>query len=743
VAEKQMYKEEMDRLGFASGGWFKKLAALGSFFDTVADAAPAPPRTEYENLQDQANKKYKDRPADKEMFDVTTNYLMEQKDRNIQDAELGDALAGVARNYSNVNPIKFIRNYPIKEIELNYDNIKTQYERTNIFHENMIPLWQAEEKKRNKLWTDYKSVRDSPETLRLLAEIDSVDEQLEKLRAVGDYAGSTKLHKMIREPLWDEMIAARDKGWAEYSAINEALGDRWVESTRKIREFEYGKPRELKATPLSEQDIRIYAGRIKDPEHRKYTTALLEDSKRQFEEREAARLDPNWRDPKLSNISGDQTNVQPAILAEIDRVNLSKPIVDSPYRRWGFKPAWDIDKQELTSTGTPFGFESDEDAYVYSSLLGRERLSPTKWLYNKVKNLVRGGKLPIQYLSFTPDQMYSLLGESDQQRILGQMSMSDDPYVDRTEWDDPDTKTHELLHRYFKLAEFNKDGKFFGGDGNLATEEFFVRAYTKKIYGEDLNEWFWSDLQSYLDTGGYSNYNFEKAGTDEYTIPMDLTKFRKKLPAMIERFEKAVAGKDYDPEFGSLALEEILVTAPRQQGYAPPPKQSIKAVEEKSLLSRGVSAAKRFYNRTMEQIADHYNINYEGIKPRAENTTDALIAAGTITEDMREEVINAITHLDMAGTAVLDNPERRNEFIDMNKVIMQGKEFPVQFFTEGPIDSMVDIGNNYIGFRLGEQYIGRPEEFKQAVVDTVLESLRRRKAGERFRIGKDVLFYEK
>jgi len=28
-------------------------------------------------------------------------------------------------------------------------------------------------------------------------------------------------------------------------------------------------------------------------------------------------------------------------------------------------------------------------------------------------------------------------------------------------------------------------------------------------------------------------------------------------------------------------------------------------------------------------------------------------------------------------------------------------------------------------------------------VDTVLESLRRRKAGERFRIGKDVLFYEK
>ena len=55
-----MYKEEMDRLGFNEGGWFKKLSALGSFFGTVTDAAPAPPHTEYEKLQDQANKKYKD-----------------------------------------------------------------------------------------------------------------------------------------------------------------------------------------------------------------------------------------------------------------------------------------------------------------------------------------------------------------------------------------------------------------------------------------------------------------------------------------------------------------------------------------------------------------------------------------------------------------------------------------------------------------------------------------------------------
>jgi hypothetical protein len=100
-------------------------------------------------------------------------------------------------------------------------------------------------------------------------------------------------------------------------------------------------------------------------------------------------------------------------------------------------------------------------------------------------------------------------------------------------------------------------------------------------------------------------------------------------------------------------------------------------------------------------------------------------------------------HLDMAGTAVIDNPERRNEFIDMNKVIMQTKEFPIQFITEGPVDSMVDIGNNYLGFRLGEQYIGRKEDFRQAIPDIIVEAVKRDQTGEKFRLGKDVLLYEK
>lgn len=110
-----MYKEEMDRLGFDEGGWFKKLAALGSFFGAFA----TPPKTEYELYSEEADKKYKDKPADREMFDVTTNYLMEQEDRNIKDAELMEELNTTAESWTNAEPKQFIKNlikYPMSKV---------------------------------------------------------------------------------------------------------------------------------------------------------------------------------------------------------------------------------------------------------------------------------------------------------------------------------------------------------------------------------------------------------------------------------------------------------------------------------------------------------------------------------------------------------------------------------------------------------------------------------------------------
>jgi len=109
-----MYKEEMDRLGFDEGGWFKKLATLGSLFGNVA----TPPKTEYELHSEQADKRYRNRPADREMFDVTTNYLMEQEDRNIQDAELMEELNTTAESWINAEPKQFIKNlikYPMSK----------------------------------------------------------------------------------------------------------------------------------------------------------------------------------------------------------------------------------------------------------------------------------------------------------------------------------------------------------------------------------------------------------------------------------------------------------------------------------------------------------------------------------------------------------------------------------------------------------------------------------------------------
>ena len=178
------------------------------------------------------------------------------------------------------------------------------------------------------------------------------------------------------------------------------------------------------------------------------------------------------------------------------------------------------------------------------------------------------------------------------------------------------------------------------------------------------------------------------------------------------------------------------------------PEKFIKNFEDNEKMKSSftqvkMSAPSRIYNDTLEWVADKYNIEYKGIRPRSTKLIDGLIADGKIPAEYRGKAINASMHLDMAGTAVIDNPERRNEFIDMNKVIMQTKEFPIQFITEGPVDSMVDIGNNYLGFRLGEQYIGRKEDFRQAIPDIIVEAVKRDQTGEKFRLGKDVLLYDK
>ena len=96
-------------------GVFSQMQNLGFLSDTSISH----PQTVDEELQDQENKKYKDRPADKEMAVITNSYLKEQEDRNVEDRELMEKLNTVAERWTNANPKQFIKDrikYPMSKV---------------------------------------------------------------------------------------------------------------------------------------------------------------------------------------------------------------------------------------------------------------------------------------------------------------------------------------------------------------------------------------------------------------------------------------------------------------------------------------------------------------------------------------------------------------------------------------------------------------------------------------------------
>jgi len=513
-------------------GFFRDLVKLGK----IAVTTPAPIQKSYEEVQAQADKKYVDKPADKEMFNVTTDYLLQDKERTIDDEKLNLNLKEVANKFTNSNLNMFKKQYPIEEITVDYDNIKTSYERSKQSNTDLAVFWGKEEEKRREAWNASKRTHDSPETIAMRAELDRRDNLPWDLRRTEDMRNA-------RDLLWEQYVTAEQKNWEDTGIVQDALRVELDKSFDKRRDYEYNRPKKLKAKPLSELDVRIYLNRIKDPEEKKYFTALTEDTKKQYTDRLGESLDPKWIDPKLSNIAGAATGVSLEILEAIDRTNLSMTLADSPTRRFGFKPAWDSENQKLTTMEDPYyEHENAQDSYIWSTILGRERFSPNEWLKQKFENLLRGGKAPTMYDSFAPDDMYSLLGE---QGLAGAQLALDDPHVDRTEWDDQKTKSHELLHRYFRLAPFNKDDMFFG-KGNQAYEEFFIRAYVKKINGEEIDDEFYIGLKNHIAVGNYSNVSYNKNSfRDE--VPFNIGSFKRAMPSMIENFEAAVLGKWHTP----------------------------------------------------------------------------------------------------------------------------------------------------------------------------------------------------
>ena len=111
-----------------------------------------------------------------------------------------------------------------------------------------------------------------------------------------------------------------------------------------------------------------------------------------------------------------------------------------------------------------------------------------------------------------------------------------------------------------------------------------------------------------------------------------------------------------------------------------------------------------------------------------------------IPEEYREGFANALQHLDITSKAVMDNPERHEKLVDMNRVLLQGKEI-IQHVTEGRKDSKIDMFNNRTGLNLGKEYIGGSyEDLRKAQIDIVLRSIQKRQNNEELIPGEDVIF---
>ena len=142
------------------------------------------------------------------------------------------------------------------------------------------------------------------------------------------------------------------------------------------------------------------------------------------------------------------------------------------------------------------------------------------------------------------------------------------------------------------------------------------------------------------------------------------------------------------------------------------------------------------YEQTLKGVADISNIDFRKMRARAKE--EAL--KQNIPEEYREGFANALQHLDITSKAVMDNPERHEKLVDMNRVLLQGKEI-IQHVTEGRKDSKIDMFNNRTGLNLGKEYIGGSyEDLRKAQIDIVLRSIQKRQNNEELIPGEDVIF---
>ena len=719
-----MYKEEMDRLGFASGGgFFKKLAALGSFFDTLA----APPKTAYEELQDKANEKYRDKPADKEMFDVATNYLMEQEDRNIQDVELLEELNTTAESWTNAEPEKVINDYPAKQVKSYWNDIQTSYE-----------IWKTAHIKNQDF---YKG---------------EAEKQLEKYELTRKEIDITPYSSSIGSP------------YQNLQREREYFFDRYIYYIDQSQEYSK-KIEALKSKPLSESDLKVYVQRLEDtdPEKYAYYQAVIAYNREQVQSRlarkEEASIGPPepypkdlmWRDPRLGSVASGNTpeEMQPIIVA-IDRWNqgTSMPDVETRYR--GYLPAYDPNLKTLITEMPDISQARhqeniDLDFYREQIVLNKERLAKAIETGNEkfieywgkrvqedeeyLQELQETSKKGITYGPLMEDNIYSLLG---QQGTIGIFRGAD---PQRIEYRDIASKTHELLHRYINLTGFEKkEFKEEGGIVKNADSEMFVRAYTAKIRGKPLDDEFFKDLKQTAEGGSYTNLERDEQGQQYSRTFTDVDKFRKDLPGMIERFEKHVLETEAIHEIYPAAQKRELLDL--EDKFAPPSTQPIPVP---SLLSRLATGAEY---KISEILTGAGEAEIADLDKRVINYI--INSVDQIEDPKQKQLVEKDIRRYKKGTKI---PSLSSPFFDVlrhgtlsyefgNKLLarsalqtkekLQGKGFFVEgeFYKEGvdPATHKKDELNNLAAFNIKDDNPNLTnEEFNQVVMDRFNESVRK------------------
>ena len=168
-------------------------------------------------------------------------------------------------------------------------------------------------------------------------------------------------------------------------------------------------------------------------------------------------------------------------------------------------------------------------------------------------------------------------------------------------------------------------------------------------------------------------------------------------------------------------------------------KKALQRRGEREIINAEVSGGATptaLYEQTLKGVADISNIDWRGMRDRAIEESKKQ----NIPEEYREGFANALQHLDITSKAVMDNPERHKKLVDMNRVLLQGKEI-LQHVTEGREPSRIDMFNNRTGLNLGKKYIGGSyEDLRKEQIDIVLRSIQKLENNEELIPGKDVVF---